>query len=67
MLGLRRDNRKLEFGLGSSISIYRWSNRDIRMTADLKPEKYSRARSAAWVMAPLERNSLTRGPGVLSA
>src|SRR6266446_7554515 len=32
MLGLRRDNRKLEFCLGSSISIYRWSNRDIRMT-----------------------------------
>jgi|SRR5882672_3112216 len=32
MLGLRRDNRKLEFGLGPSISIYRRSNRDVRMT-----------------------------------
>ena len=31
MLVLRRDNRKLEFGLGSSISICRRSNRGIRM------------------------------------
>jgi hypothetical protein len=36
MLGLRRDNRKLEFGLGSSISIYRWSKRDIRLTSGMQ-------------------------------
>jgi hypothetical protein len=33
MFGLRRDNRKLEFRLGSSISIYRLSNREFRMTS----------------------------------